>query len=1006
MESVVNSIGPLTMEKEKSAIFRNKIILGLLLSIGLGSVAFAQVVDIPDANLRAAVREELQLPVGAPITQDDMRQLKRLETLRAGIKTLKGLEFATELERLGIPLSPITDLTPLTSLVKLTYLDASGCQIVDLTPLAKLKELVTLNLEINLIEDVSPLAELPNLTTLYIGRNPVLDFSPLDNLPLVNFRPDSICELEPLPLAPRLTNRNYPNIMAAEFLVGQDPNFDLMFGGNYFELYPRRDYQLAGQITDSIRQRDEFLTTNPNAVFLIGIPMRHAGLDFYGTDWPYWVRDSAGNIVPEGLVPNAGLVDFTHPHVQELIVENVIAVSQCGLFDGIVIDWWRDKDDVLQGLVSADKQFQARLNILRRIRAQVRPNFLIQVNSNWFKLPHTGQYINGLSMEVGLPAWGQTEAEREHILNLTEDTLAWAEEHLREPRINAVAGGLRPSDPTHSPLNLRWMRVLTTLSLTFSDGYVSFVAFPKHWYELWEADLGQPVGAKRQFYQGIEGLYIREFTNGWAVYNHSGSEQDITLPEVAMGVASGVAGITHTLSNLDGEMYLRKTTDVNVEPINAVPGAALLLDASHNPGTIRRWVNLGAAGKRLLAADIPPRLEVGEIQIPSIGFSGRRKYFTAATSGQTFGGPVDTNPKLYLGDWTLEFLCKRNGNLFAQEHQFAGFQNSPREGLQGIRLWLPHDGQELSMSIHAEGFKQPERALNIFLEENVWTWVTIASLNGRSITTYQDGVEVSRHPGVHFDSSLPIDDISIGANSYDERDRNFNGSFSIVRVYDRALSQDEVLQNIGATVIPITNPADVNGDGVVNILDLVAVAQAFGKDGLQGDVNEDGVVNVFDLVQVAGAIGGGGAAPSAYSPDLSIISAADVERWLALAQGIGVGDANFQRGIRFLEGLLAVLTPEETALLPNYPNPFNPETWIPYRLARGAEVAITIYDTKGMPVRRLTLGNQAAGYYADRGRAAYWDGRNNAGETVASGIYIYQFRAGDYAASRRMVIVK
>ena len=221
-----------------------------------------------------------------------------------------------------------------------------------------------------------------------------------------------------------------------------------------------------------------------------------------------------------------------------------------------------------------------------------------------------------------------------------------------------------------------------------------------------------------------------------------------------------------------------------------------------------------------------------------------------------------------------------------------------------------------------------------------------------------------------------------------------------MRVYDRPLSPDEVLQNIGATVIQIANPADVNGDGVVNILDLVVVAQAFGKDGLQGDVNGDGVVNVFDLVFVAGAIGGGGAAPSAYSLDSSIISAADVERWLTDAQGLGIGDANFQRGIRFLQQLLAVLTPKETALLPNYPNPFNPETWIPYRLAQEAEVAITIYDTKGTLVRRLALGNQAAGYYAERRTAAYWDGRNERGEAVASGIYIYRFQAGDYAASR------
>ena len=339
-----------------------------------------------------------------------------------------------------------------------------------------------------------------------------------------------------------------------------------------------------------------------------------------------------------------------------------------------------------------------------------------------------------------------------------------------------------------------------------------------------DTDLGQPISETVQLYnENILGLYVREFTNGWAVYNRSGETQEITLPEEVISVESGLTNTHHTLPNIDGGIYLKKTTPVDTpdpdgsdiyiaEPIDAVPGAALHLDASNNSGAIAHWVNLGTAGGRLLTpdrSDRRPRVEEGEIDIPSIGFSGRRRYFTATWSRQTFGGPVHTNPKLYLGDWTLEFLCKRNGNLFDVEHQFAGFQNSPREGLQGIRLWLPNDGRELELSVHADGFKQPARALNILLEEDVWTWVTIVSMNGESIIAYQDGVEVSRHPGVHFDANLPLDDISIGSFSYDERRRNFNGSFSIVRVYDRALNPDEILQNIGATVIPITNPVDV-----------------------------------------------------------------------------------------------------------------------------------------------------------------------------------------------------
>ena len=141
-------------------------------------------------------------------------------------------------------------------------------------------------------------------------------------------------------------------------------------------------------------------------------------------------------------------------------------------------------------------------------------------------------------------------------------------------------------------------------------------------------------------------------------------------------------------------------------------------------------------------------------------------------------------------------------------------------------------------------------------------------------------------------------------------------------------------------ITPITPPesltGDVNQDGVVNILDLVLVASNLGQTGQNaGDVNGDGVVNILDLVKVAGALGNAAAAPSLHPQALEMFTAADVQQWLTQAQHLKLTDATSQRGILFLEQLLAALTPKETALLPNYPNPFNPETWIPYRLAEG-----------------------------------------------------------------------
>ena len=237
--------------------------------------------------------------------------------------------------------------------------------------------------------------------------------------------------------------------------------------------------------------------------------------------------------------------------------------------------------------------------------------------------------------------------------------------------------------------------------------------------------------------------------------------------------------------------------------------------------------------------------------------------------------------------------------------------------------------------------------------------------------------------------------------------------------------------------------ADVNGDGSVNIQDLVLVSGQLGKTGKNvADVNGDGVVNIQDLVLVAAVFGEGAAAPSARAVSLARLTASDVETWLIEARAVSsvgqdrpllpsfspqthilsdsgsgepelqigsasrTGSPTYLRGIAVLEQLLASLMPKETALLANYPNPFNPETWIPYQLANPAEVTVTIYAANGAVVRTLALGHQRPGSYASRSRAAYWDGRNAQGEPVASGVYFYTLTAGDFAATRKMLILK
>ena len=239
-------------------------------------------------------------------------------------------------------------------------------------------------------------------------------------------------------------------------------------------------------------------------------------------------------------------------------------------------------------------------------------------------------------------------------------------------------------------------------------------------------------------------------------------------------------------------------------------------------------------------------------------------------------------------------------------------------------------------------------------------------------------------------------------------------------------------------------PVDVNGDGQVTVLDLSIVALFYGTlvpDGvsLPADVNADGTVDITDLVTVAQAIDAadnGGTlsaddvkivleaiadievvpeAPARFSTSqharLSGIAYHNVAAAFADAKHLAPDDARLAKWMPLFKELLHRLAemrdiPETTALLPNYPNPFNPETWIPYHLAKAAEVTLTIYDVRGSVVRELTLGHQPAGVYESRGRAAYWDGRNTLGEPVASGLYFYTLTAGDFTATRKLLIAK
>ncbi len=222
------------------------------------------------------------------------------------------------------------------------------------------------------------------------------------------------------------------------------------------------------------------------------------------------------------------------------------------------------------------------------------------------------------------------------------------------------------------------------------------------------------------------------------------------------------------------------------------------------------------------------------------------------------------------------------------------------------------------------------------------------------------------------------------------------------------------LEMLGPIAIDISpakiRPTDINEDGKVDQNDLLLVATSLGQStpaNSRVDVNRDGEVNIADLLLVIETFEGvsDAAAPTGKAR-LTPVDRETVESLIRILQMENDGSPTYQQVLTFLHSLLTAKPPDKTRLLPNFPNPFNPETWVPYHLAESANVTLHIHSVNGALVRTLRLGHQPAGVYQRRSRAAYWDGKNEVGEPVASGIYFYTLTAGDFTTTRKMLIRK
>ena len=221
---------------------------------------------------------------------------------------------------------------------------------------------------------------------------------------------------------------------------------------------------------------------------------------------------------------------------------------------------------------------------------------------------------------------------------------------------------------------------------------------------------------------------------------------------------------------------------------------------------------------------------------------------------------------------------------------------------------------------------------------------------------------------------------------------------------------DMVISNsIQAPTATTPTKYDVNGDGTVDNKDsdALVVAVAAGITDAKYDVNADGTVDINDVVAITANHNSAAGAPALIGNiKLSAVQIDRLQEQIELLIATNDRSPAAMKTLIYLQQLIALARPEQTQLFANYPNPFNPETWIPYELATDTNVRITIYNPQGVVIRTLELGHQSSGYYTGRDRAAYWDGKNAQGEQVASGVYFYQLETDEMSSMRKMVILK
>ena len=916
----------------------------------------ARVVSIPDVNLASAIRETLGLRRFSNITQLDMLKLTGLSANQQQITNLTGLEHAGNLKYLSLERNQIRNIAVLEKLTNLSRLSLFSNQIRDFTPIAALTKLIELKLSGNPSNDISPVAALTQLQRLELrgyGIQDLMPFTGLTNLIHLRLEHNQIRDLTPLAGMTQLRElRLWDNeIQDLSPLAGLTHLEWLGLSNNQIsDLTPLENLtQLRVlQVANNHKISDlSPLAKIKNLIHLVILSNAVSDLS------PLMALTDL-----ETLIASYNQITDISPLVRlKQLTILWLSHNQVSNFKPLTRLFNLTELRVAQNPIADRTSLQVLLDRNSKLDLDIDPSELLPVVV--FKGPElppiywTDMETSGFYRLIGAKETVENAAVGiQNVVALAIDPMGkvyWTEQesHKRGNIGCANLNGLNPD------VIKRLFSVPRDITINVADGKI----------------YATNANGRIQRFNADGSNFEANFITGLDEPKH-----------IASDVAEGKLYWTEKgerirRANLDGS-----NIETLVTGLGTLGGIAVAVDKLY-------WTEQTGTN-------------TGKIQCANL--DGTSIETLTSLRSVPLGIAVDADDrKLYWSNAEGKIL-RANLNGKNVQPLIVGLGN-PTDLVLGITS--TNVTVRDRSGIDAQGWIV-----------GPWLWMIAPTPAGRvgAASTNVDSLALA--------SNRTVTEARIARNGASEGDRVGNRKWTLARIRNEGISN---LFGISEEVDNVTDVVNRIGwaEGDVNhhsSYALITLESATAQRNVTMYVGSDDSIKVWlngRIVHRDPINRGGGGFQDSFQVNLkkgdNLLLVKVNETTGNWSMFVGV-DADVRAVYKepvpaapsLLNQLVVDINPENTTLLANYPNPFNPETWIPYHLAEPADVTLQIYATDGVLVRTLALGHQSAGIYQRQSRAAYWNGRNDLGEPVASGVYFYTLSADDFTATRKMLIVK